>query len=186
MLLETKLRTTREPFLLAFRSMSIIYVPPFVRSMTHPVLGGTDEIKGNMLSLNALAGIPFSKIIGYRAPFLNYTSELLENVYNMGFTYDSSATASMPVTDNGTDAYWPYTLDNGLANDCLTFDGICSGKPKLPGFWEVPLYAIFEGQGDDGIHLMDPWLDGSPANTSIWLKNTFTAHCKYILLCGDN
>ena len=74
------------------------------------------------------------------------------------FTYDSSAAASIPVTDPNTDAYWPYTLDNGMANNCLTVPGTCQGEPKLPGFWEIPMYAFFDDRGVDGPHLMDPWL----------------------------
>lgn len=143
-------------------------------------VGGPDEINGNLVTLNALAGIPFSSIKGFRAPYLNYTAEMLTNLAKAGFLYDSSATAASPV-GNATDAYWPYTLDNGLANDCLTFDDICSGKPQLPGFWELPMYAIFGPGGDDDIHLMDPWLDGSPANVSSWMKTTFAAHCKHAL-----
>jgi hypothetical protein len=145
--------------------------------MTHVELGGLDEINGNIIALNALAGIPLEEIRGYRAPYLNYTAELLGNLVTSGFTYDSSATASIPVDSNETDAYWPYTLDNGLANDCLTFTGICKGLPKLPGFWEIPMYAIFDEQ--DGTHLMDPWLDGPLANVSSWMKNTFAAHCMF-------
>lgn len=144
-------------------------------TMTHPELGGADEINGNLVALNALAGIPLSAIKGFRAPYLNYSAEMLTDLYNAGFTYESSASAASPV-GNGTDAYWPYTLDNGLANDCLTFDDICSGKPALPGFWEIPMYAIFDEKGAAGVHLMDPWLDGSPANVSSWMKNTFAAH----------
>ncbi|KAF8324048.1 hypothetical protein DL93DRAFT_2049050 [Clavulina sp. PMI_390] len=145
-------------------------------TMTHPELGGSDEIDGNLVTLNALAGIPFSAIKGFRAPYLNYSAAMLTDLYNAGFLYDSSATAASPVDSNGTDAYWPYTLDNGLANDCLTFDDICSGRPQLPGFWEIPMYAIFDETGADGVHLMDPWLDGSTSNVSTWMKNTFAAH----------
>lgn len=146
--------------------------------MTHPELGGPDEILGNLKALNALAGIPLGELIGFRAPFLNYSSGLLTTLQQSGFLYDSSATAASPVEpDNETDAYWPYTLDNGLANDCLTFDGICAGKPALPGIWEIPMYAIFDEKGAAGIHLMDPWLDSTnPADSVPWMKNTFTAH----------
>ena len=164
--------------------------------MTHVELGGPDEINGNLIALNALAGIPFKDLIGYRAPYLNYSSELLTNVANAGFLYDSSVTASLPLTGNQTDAYWPYTLDNGLANDCLTFPDICKGKPKLPGFWEVPMYAIFDERGGEGTHLMDPWLDGNDSAVFNWLKSNFAAHCKLFLVsighlfpltrCSDN
>jgi len=72
----------------------------------------------------------------------------------------------------------PYTLDHGLANDCLTFDGICNGQPVIPGIWEMPMYAIFDERGVDGPHLMDPWLDsnGNDSATLSWMQNTFTAH----------
>lgn len=76
--------------------------------MTHPEQPDIDEIKGNLIALNALSGIPLSSIAGFRAPYLNYSAELLTNLHNLGFTYDSSATASSPV-DNGTtttDAFW--------------------------------------------------------------------------------
>ena len=102
--------------------------------------------------------IPLSSISGFRAPFLNYTVDTLEMLAQMGFTYDSSASASVPVDDPDTDAFWPYTLDNGMANNCLAVENICKGEPKLPGFWEVPMYALFDNRGAAGPHLMDPWL----------------------------
>ena len=142
-------------------------------------LAGADEINGNLITLNSLGGIPLNSILGFRAPYLNYSADLLTQLQKSGFLYDSSATASIPVTDNGTDAFWPYTLDNGLANDCLTFDGICQGKPQLPGLWEIPMYAIFDERGGAGTHLMDPWLDGNATAVLSWMKNTFAAHCEF-------
>ena len=126
--------------------------------MTHVGTPPQDEVAGNLIALNELAGIPLSSIIGFRAPFLNYSVDTLKMLAELGFTYDSSSSASIPVTDDGTDAYWPYTLDNGMANDCLEVEGICKGEPKLPGFWELPMYAQFDNRGVDGPHLMDPWL----------------------------
>ncbi|KAJ7857553.1 hypothetical protein B0H13DRAFT_2237705 [Mycena leptocephala] len=143
----------------------------------------SDEINGNLIALNALAGIPLTSIRGFRAPFLNYSVNTLKRLAAVGFTYDSSAAASIPVTDPGTDAFWPYTLDNGMANDCLEVEGSCKGQPVLPGFWEIPMYAFFDNLGAAGPHLMDPWLDapnGATKNndtaTLEYMKNTFTAH----------
>lgn len=122
-------------------------------------------------------------IIGFRAPYLNYTPNTFNLLHQAGFTYDSSATASLPVDAEGTDAYWPYTLDYGLANDCLTIPGVCQGQPQIPGFWEVPMYALFDERGVNGIHLMDPWLDTANGNsepddsaTLAFMQSTFTAH----------
>ena len=129
--------------------------------MTHVGSPPAEEINGNVVALNALAGIPLTSIIGFRAPFLNYTAETLQLLRAAKFTYDSSAAAAIPVTDPHTDAYWPYTLDNGLANNCVSVPDTCKGLPKIPGFWEIPLYAFFDKRGAAGPHLMDPWLYGS-------------------------
>ncbi|KAA1467878.1 hypothetical protein DENSPDRAFT_833028 [Dentipellis sp. KUC8613] len=152
-------------------------------TMTHVGTPPDDEVDGNLIALNALAGIPLSSIAGFRAPFLNYSVDTLKHLYEAKFTYDSSSSAAIPVTENGTDAYWPYTLDNGMANDCLQVDGICKGEPKLPGFWEVPMYAFFDSRGENGVHLMDPWLDTANGANTVndsatleYMKSTFTAH----------
>jgi len=126
--------------------------------MTHVGTPPKEEINGNIIALNALAGIPLSSIKGFRAPFLNFSVDTFKLLHESEFTYDSSTSASIPVTDSGTDAYWPYTLDNGLANNCLSVPGICKGEPKLPGFWEIPMYAFFDDRDVTGPHLMDPWL----------------------------
>lgn len=122
--------------------------------MTHVGSPSAGEIDGNLIALHALAGIPTSSIKGFRAPYLNYTMETLEILFNASFTYDSSAASAIPVTDPGTDAFWPYTLDHGMANDCLAVEGMCKGKPILPGFWEIPMYAFFDNNGAAGPHLM--------------------------------
>lgn len=126
--------------------------------MTHQGSPSQDEIDGNLLALNSLAGIPMSEIRGFRAPYLNYTVDTLKMLAAAEFLYDSSSSASVPVTDPDTDAFWPYSLDYGMANDCLVVDNMCKGEPKLPGFWEVPMYAFFDKRGVNGPHLMDPWL----------------------------
>lgn len=105
--------------------------------------------------LNAYGGIPNQKLQGFRAPFLNYTKDTLNILSQQGFLYDSSSSA---VTD---DAYWPYTLDNGMANDCWT--GICAaGQVKLPGLWEIPMYSVLDNASIP--QLMDVYLAGSPAD----------------------
>jgi hypothetical protein len=152
-------------------------------TMTHVGTPPAEEINGNLIALNALAGIPLSSIQGFRAPFLNYSADTLKLLAQAQFLYDSSSAASVPVTDPDTDAFWPYTLDNGMANNCLTVPGTCQGQPKLPGFWEIPMYAFFDDRGVNGPHLMDPWLDNANGATTVndtatlnYMKNTFTAH----------
>ncbi|KAK7063548.1 family 4 carbohydrate esterase [Favolaschia claudopus] len=152
-------------------------------TMTHVGTPPKGEIDGNIIALNALAGIPLKSIIGFRAPFLNFSVDTLKLLVAAGFTYDSSAPAATPVTDPDTDAFWPYTLDFGLANDCLALDNACKGQPVLPGFWEIPMYAFFDERGAVGPHLMDPWLDAANGATTVndsatleYMKATFMAH----------
>ncbi|KAH9947495.1 hypothetical protein B0H21DRAFT_327774 [Amylocystis lapponica] len=152
-------------------------------TMTHVSLPSSEEINGTLIALNTLAGIPLASIQGFRTPFLNYTGDTLRLLASLKLLYDSSATSSIPVTETGTDAYWPYTLDYGLANNCLNIPGVCKGEPKIPGFWEIPMYAFFDNLGIAGPHLMDPWMDtangASAVNDSAtleYMKNTFTAH----------
>jgi hypothetical protein len=108
--------------------------------MTHMGDATQEEINGNLAALNAFSGIPLSEIAGFRSPYLNYSSSTFTKLKNAQFTYDSSVSAATKANDPMTDAYWPYTLDNGLANDCLNgVDGICKGEPKIPGMWEIPM-----------------------------------------------
>lgn len=151
--------------------------------MTHVADAPQNEIDGNLIALNALAGIPLKDIIGFRAPFLNYSVDTLKRLAASGFTYDSSAPAASPADSPDTDAFWPYTLDNGMANDCLRIDNVCKGQPVLPGFWEIPMYAFFDELGAVGPHLMDPWLDKANGQANVndtatleYMKATFTTH----------
>jgi hypothetical protein len=70
--------------------------------MTHVGTPPENEVTGNLIALNALAGIPLSSIKGFRAPFLNYSVDTLKMLAQLQFTYDSSSSASVPVTDPGT------------------------------------------------------------------------------------
>lgn len=133
---------------------------------THVGTPPASEILACKAALNAYAGIPLGKISGFRAPFLNYTIGTLQEIGQQGFTYDSSATA---VVD---DANWPYTLDNGLANDCWA--GVCGPQLKLPGVWEIPMASVVD---DTGIpQLMDVYLAGTTANVSQWYTTNWQRH----------
>ncbi|KAL1919824.1 uncharacterized protein VTP21DRAFT_1755 [Calcarisporiella thermophila] len=135
---------------------------------THVGSPSEQEISSCKQILNSFAGIPKSKLAGFRAPFLNYTADTLANVAKLGFAYDSSSTAQVE------DAYWPYTLDNGMANDCWT--GICDpGKVKLPGLWEIPMHAIVDAPQKPP-HLMDPYLDLPPDQMLQLMKDNFNRH----------
>ncbi|KAI8979711.1 hypothetical protein BDF20DRAFT_871225 [Mycotypha africana] len=136
-------------------------------TFSHVGTPSAQEISACKSMLNTYGGIPNSKIQGFRAPFLNYTKDTLNIISQQGFLYDSSSSA---VTD---DAYWPYTLDNGMANDCWT--GICAaGEIKLPGLWEIPMYSVLDKAGTP--QLMDVYLAGSPADVKTWSQTAFDKH----------
>ncbi|KAK4512848.1 uncharacterized protein ATC70_003556 [Mucor velutinosus] len=136
-------------------------------TFSHVGTPSAEEISSTKSMLNAYGGIPNQKLQGFRAPFLNYTKDTLNILSQQGFLYDSSSSA---VTD---DAYWPYTLDNGMANDCWT--GICAaGQVKLPGLWEIPMYSVLDNASVP--QLMDVYLAGSPADVQQWSQAAFDKH----------
>src|ERR1700761_490290 len=122
-------------------------------TMTHVGTPPQDEVNGNLIALNALAGIPLKCIIGFPAPFLNYSVDTLKLLAASGFTYESSSASAIPVTDPGTDAFWPYTLDNGMANDCLEVDG-SQGAARAPRLLGVP-DVRYVRQSRNGGHTFD-------------------------------
>lgn len=106
--------------------------------MTHVGTPPAEEINGNLIALNALAGISFAATKGFCAPFLDFTADTLKLLHQDKFTYDSSASASIPVTKDYTDVFWSYILDNGLANNCLTIPGdsvFAKANPNFQGSW---------------------------------------------------
>jgi len=125
----------------------------------------TEEIVGNRKAINAFSGIPFANLNGFRAPFLNYSKSTFDILAQEKFLYDSSTSAVLE------DAYWPYTLDYGLANDCWT--GICAANVVAPGMWEIPMHAIMDGTT---AYSMDPQLNGTPDKVAQWLKDNFNRH----------
>ncbi|KAG0746336.1 hypothetical protein G6F57_000077 [Rhizopus arrhizus] len=136
-------------------------------TFSHVGTPSSQEISSTKSMLNAYGGIPSQKIQGFRAPFLNYTKDTLNILSEQGFLYDSSSSA---VTD---DAYWPYTLDNGMANDCWT--GICAaGQVKLPGLWEIPMYSVLDNASIP--QLMDVYLAGTPSDVTQWSNAAFEKH----------
>ncbi|RUS16225.1 hypothetical protein BC937DRAFT_91474 [Endogone sp. FLAS-F59071] len=134
---------------------------------THVGSPPAEEIEACKDALNAYAGIPLGKMSGFRAPFLNYTIGTFQEIGQQGFTYDSSTTA---VID---DANWPYTLDNGLANDC--WSGVCGASQlKLPGVWEIPMASVVDNTGIP--QLMDVYLAGTTGNVTDWYNTNWQRH----------
>ncbi|ORX57390.1 hypothetical protein DM01DRAFT_1319238 [Hesseltinella vesiculosa] len=136
-------------------------------TFTHVGNPSAQEITAAKEMLHTYGGVPYGKITGFRAPFLNYTASTLSTVAQQGFMYDTSSTATLD------DCFWPYTLDNGMANDCWT--GICAaGQVKLPGVWELPMYAVMDNASTP--QLMDVYLAGSMSDVTTWSQTNFQRH----------
>lgn len=134
-------------------------------TMTHPQDPFDDEIIGNKRALNAFAGLPNGKILGWRSPFLNWQPKTFDIIAQQGFLYDSSTTAVVE------DATWPYTMDYGLYNDC--WRGFCN-QTIHPGLFEIPMAAVFD---DNNVpQLMDPQLAGTTDQVKGWLQKNFLRH----------
>ncbi|KAG0320414.1 hypothetical protein BGZ99_004530 [Dissophora globulifera] len=138
-------------------------------TMNHIGTPPADEVTGNRLAINAFSGIPFAKMSGFRAPLLNYSKSTFDILAQEKFLYDSS-TSAVPGS-----AFWPYTLDYGLANDC--WNGICNQTISTPGMWEIPMHAIMDSDlPTANAFVMDPQLSGTPDAVATWLKNNFNKH----------
>jgi peptidoglycan/xylan/chitin deacetylase (PgdA/CDA1 family) len=89
--------------------------------------------------------MPADEIIGFRTPFLSYNDAELETVDGMGFHYDCSIEEGYEDKQDGTNFYWPYTLDN-LSPGHTVQVSWGEGKVEInphPGLWEIPVYAVF-------------------------------------------
>ncbi|KAK3824847.1 MAG: hypothetical protein J3Q66DRAFT_380032 [Benniella sp.] len=128
-------------------------------TMTHVAIPPAEEIVGNRKAINAFSGVPFSNLNGFQTTFQILGQEK--------FLY--SSTNAVP-----SDAYWPYTLDNGLHNDC--WNGICDKGIPTPGMWEIPMHAIMDNKVPTLAHAMDVHLDGFSSEVPIWLRENFNRH----------
>ena len=58
-------------------------------------------------------GVTEEDIFGFRTPFLKYNNATFEALQAEGFVYDCSIEEGYQPDHDGTNYYWPYTLDEG-------------------------------------------------------------------------
>ena len=92
------------------------------------------------------AGIPNDSVLGFRTPFLFYNDAVFGVQKNKNFVYDCSIEEGFEEGQDGTNCFWPYTLNNGspghealLAMGSTEYAGI--SVTAHPGLWEMP-YAV--------------------------------------------
>jgi hypothetical protein len=95
-----------------------------------------------LLFLKDSLRIPAVDIWGFRTPFLAYNNNVFTSTKELGFTYDCSIEEGEDSTQNGTDFFWPYTLDNGSpgANVSAALGTHPPVDSSHKGLWEIPVY----------------------------------------------
>jgi len=130
-----------------------------------------EEIEGARALLSQNLGIPEQDIGGFRAPFLLYSPDTFQYLYELNFTYDCSISelSESILTPDRFHKIWPYTLDYGIAQKCNS--GTCDYSKKYPGLFEIPMYTFDDINGQP-LAIMDPIV---PDILGL-LKDNFLAH----------
>jgi hypothetical protein len=130
----------------------------------------TEEIAGCNATLSASVGMPASAIHGFRTPFLEYNGNVFPVVKAAGFWYDCSIQEGTDPDQDGTNFFWPYTLDQGSP-------GHATDRRLVPidawpaGLWEMPVYRVLIPDDTDAArHGLPPGLRVRLAA----MKRTFT------------
>lgn len=88
-------------------------------------------------------GMNPSEIYGFRTPYLEYNDNAIQAVFNKGFLYDCSIEEGFEDEQDGTNFFWPYTLDIGSPGDKISADEQQrTPVSAYPGLWEIPGYAV--------------------------------------------
>ena len=122
-------------------------------TMTHNTSKSTSldnwrkEISGCRNELASKLSVPKESIIGFRTPYLDFNDATFSALGAEGFLYE--CTMQMMQEYTKTNFYWPYTLDNGFPKGCIQG---WEGKCKVPGLWEIPVYAL----GEDATTMWPP------------------------------
>lgn len=91
-------------------------------------------------------GVSPSEIFGSRAPFLEFNDGMLSALDAHGIWYDSSIQEGFDASQDGTNFYFPYTLDQGSPGHTFNKSfGFLRSQFDLtphPGLFELPVYAL--------------------------------------------
>lgn len=105
--------------------------------------GWTREIEGcNTFLTGPMVGIPKAEIYGFRTPFLQYNGDLFPVLRPLGFWYDCSISEGHQPEMDGTNYYWPYTLDGGSPGHKTNVQNKPAINTWPKGLWEMPAYRV--------------------------------------------
>ena len=126
-----------------------------------------EEIIGQRKWLIEECGLPAEDVVGHRSPYLVNNPQHREALVKGGFLYDSTINEHWPdsrmpnsepdtVSPNGQSRLWPYTMDNGIPQNCAWTGNMCTPDEKYKGLWEVPVWNIQTDFYPDNAYAMDP------------------------------
>lgn len=88
-------------------------------------------------------GVALEDVTGFRSPYLECNDAVLKAVKAAKLMYDCSIEEGYDLSDDGSNYYWPYTLDNGSPGNKVLFDmGVGELISSHPGLWEIPVYCL--------------------------------------------
>lgn len=111
-----------------------------------------------------------SQIKGIRVPHLDYNSNTFKAIKELHMLYDSSIEEGWQLDQDGTNYFWPYTLDNGSpVHDQFVKHGLKEPIEPAPGVWELPIYTLLTPTDADCIKLgIKPGLRDRCAPVNWW------------------
>lgn len=92
-----------------------------------------------------LTGVGLNKkdVNGFRTPYIHYNLNLFDALDSLDYLYDCSLEEGWQIDQDGTNFFWPYTLNNGSPGyDELVKIGEKPAMKNHPGLWEMPVYVL--------------------------------------------
>ena len=106
-----------------------------------------EEIAKNDTAIINATGMKKEEIVGFRVPRLEFNRAGFLAMQERGFLYECSIEEGGEDGMDGTNYYWPYTLDNGSQADSIQAaqsvgddDWGYKKVGKIAGLWELPVY----------------------------------------------
>ena len=90
-------------------------------------------------------GIKKEDVVGFRTPFLEYNDNLFTSLDKLGILYEAAVEEGWQEDKNGTNEFWPYTMDNGSPGETFVSEVFYNQKPMIsshPGLWALPMYVF--------------------------------------------
>lgn len=117
------------------------------------------EIDNCTATVTAAVGGTVS-VTGFKAPYLSYNDNLYSVLKGKNM-YDNSIEEGFEADQDGTNFYWPYTLDNGSPGNAVTAEwGVTPLLAPAQGVWAMPVYTVVvPPELRDDMSVRQSWFD---------------------------